>query len=230
MVANGSATPGVQFWVPQRKTVQSERKRQKESTNGRSQLCGGLLIHPMAWVVVTVCPWCGCEHTGWDGTPLCGGRRRQRLVPSRTNPGGTNTYSGEISKALRPLLPLCRDLTEWNNQAEFEHVAFEVTTGSERWEISTHTEGERLREREGHAHTLSRFVTTIVAAVCVFSVSPPLPLSMDWPSSLSGWFDGAAQSHDAAQVAASGAAGVRSGHVLPGEPDPEAGGVPGKAR
>lgn len=42
-------------------------------------------------------------------------------------------------------------------------------------------------------------------------------------------FDGAAQSHDAAQVAASSAAGVCSGDVLPGEPDPEAGGVPGKA-
>ncbi|CAF96365.1 unnamed protein product [Tetraodon nigroviridis] len=35
---------------------------------------------------------------------------------------------------------------------------------------------------------------------------------------------------NAAQVSASGAAGVRSGHVLPGEPDPEAGGVQGKAR
>lgn len=46
----------------------------------------------------------------------------------------------------------------------------------------------------------------------------------------SGGFHGAPQDYDAAQVAAAGGGGLRGGDALLGEPDPEAGGVPGEAR
>lgn len=46
----------------------------------------------------------------------------------------------------------------------------------------------------------------------------------------SSGFHGAPQDYDAAQVAAAGGGGLRGGDALLGEPDPEAGGVPGEAR
>lgn len=43
-------------------------------------------------------------------------------------------------------------------------------------------------------------------------------------------FDGDLKDYDAAQISAPGTAGVCCGDALPGESDPEAGGVPGKTR
>ena len=86
-----------------------------------------------------------------------------------------------------------RESTWWNNQAEHEHIAFEVIGGFEQWEISTHTHAQRGRgpctDTQPLCNQRRRCVCVCVcvclcvrvrACVRVFSVSPPL--SMDWPN------------------------------------------------
>lgn len=163
-----------------------------------------------SYKVSRLASWWAAPH--WDITPLHGERRWQRLLSLSQYPGGSTTQSdNSLSVHTRVFI---WDVNEWNDQAQHDHIAFELTTGFQAY-----------RRGQGHAETLHRFVSA--ASV---SVSSSPAQDMDWPPSRSGWFDGAAQSHDAAQVSASGAAGIRSGHVLLGESDPEAGGVQGKAR